>query len=64
VLSWPDQLRTERAMAELDLLVVFDYKLTATGEFANGQSLDRLCWFGCPVVAYPSTTANASTSMR
>jgi anaerobic selenocysteine-containing dehydrogenase len=35
VLSWPDQLRTERAMAELELLVVFDYKLTATGEFAH-----------------------------
>jgi anaerobic selenocysteine-containing dehydrogenase len=35
VLSWPDQARTEKAMAALDLLVVFDYKLTATAEFAH-----------------------------
>ncbi|MGE4243341.1 molybdopterin-containing oxidoreductase family protein [Ramlibacter sp.] len=35
VLAWPDQARTERAMAELDLLVVFDYKETATTDHAH-----------------------------
>lgn len=35
VLSWPDQERTERALARLDLLTVFDYKLTASAEFAD-----------------------------
>lgn len=35
VLSWPDQARTERAMAALDLLVVFDYQRTATAAFAD-----------------------------
>lgn len=35
VLSWPDQARTERAMAALDLLVVFDYQMTATAAFAD-----------------------------
>jgi anaerobic selenocysteine-containing dehydrogenase len=35
VLSWPHQLRTEKAMAALDLLVVFDYQMTATAEFAD-----------------------------
>ena len=35
VLAWPDQDRTERALADLDLLVVFDYKMTATAEYAH-----------------------------
>ena len=35
VLAWPDQARTERAMAALDLLVVFDYQQTATAAFAD-----------------------------
>lgn len=35
VLAWPDQRRTESAMRNLDLLVVFDYKMTATAQFAD-----------------------------
>lgn len=35
VLAWPDQARTERALARLDLLVAFDYRMTATAEFAD-----------------------------
>jgi anaerobic selenocysteine-containing dehydrogenase len=35
VLAWPDQLRTEAALRKLDLLVVFDYQMTATAKFAH-----------------------------
>jgi len=35
VLSWPDQSKTERALEQLELLIVFDYKMTATAEFAD-----------------------------
>jgi anaerobic selenocysteine-containing dehydrogenase len=35
VLAWPDQLRTEAALKKLDLLVVFDYQMTATARFAR-----------------------------
>ena len=35
VLAWPDQLRTEAAMGRLDLLVVFDYQMSATAQFAD-----------------------------
>jgi len=35
VLAWPDQLRTEAALHKLDLLVVFDYHMTATAQFAH-----------------------------
>jgi anaerobic selenocysteine-containing dehydrogenase len=35
VLSWPDQFRTEAALRKLDLLVVFDYHMTATAAFAH-----------------------------
>jgi anaerobic selenocysteine-containing dehydrogenase len=35
VLAWPDQLKTEAALRKLDLLVVFDYRLTATAQFAH-----------------------------
>lgn len=35
VLAWPDQLKTEAALRKLDLLVVFDYQMTATAQFAH-----------------------------
>jgi anaerobic selenocysteine-containing dehydrogenase len=35
VLAWPDQARTEAALKKLELLVVFDYKMTATARFAH-----------------------------
>lgn len=35
VLAFPDQARTEAAMADLDLLVAFDYRVTATAELAD-----------------------------
>ncbi len=35
VLAWPDQARTEQALARLDLLAVFDYRMTPTAEFAD-----------------------------
>lgn len=35
VLSWPDQRKTEAALRKLDLLVVFDYQMTATARFAT-----------------------------
>ncbi|VTU22504.1 Acetylene hydratase [Variovorax sp. SRS16] len=35
VLSWPDQAKTEAALRKLELLVVFDYKMTATAQFAH-----------------------------
>lgn len=35
VLSWPDQAKTEAALRKLELLVVFDYKVTATAQFAH-----------------------------
>ena len=35
VLAWPDQLRTEAALCKLDLLVVFDYHMSATARFAH-----------------------------
>ncbi|HSW17932.1 MAG TPA: molybdopterin-dependent oxidoreductase [Ramlibacter sp.] len=35
VLAWPDQFRTEAALRKLDLLVVFDYQMTATAQFAH-----------------------------
>lgn len=35
VLAWPDQLRTEAALRNLDLLVVLDYRVTATAHFAH-----------------------------
>lgn len=35
VLAWPDQLRTEAALRKLDLLVVFDYQMTASARFAH-----------------------------
>ncbi|MGE0231241.1 MAG: molybdopterin-dependent oxidoreductase [Flavobacteriaceae bacterium] len=35
VLAWPDRKRAEAAMRKLDLLVVFDYHMTATAELAD-----------------------------
>ncbi len=35
VLAWPDQQKAEQAMRELELLVVLDYRLTATAQFAH-----------------------------
>lgn len=35
VLSWPDQAHTERALSALDLLVVSDFRVTATAELAD-----------------------------
>ena len=35
VLAWPDQLKTEAALRKLELLVVLDYRLTATARFAH-----------------------------
>lgn len=35
VLAWPDQFRTEAALRKLSLLVVFDYRMTATARFAH-----------------------------
>jgi len=35
MLSWPDQSRTRAALEALDLLVVFDYRMTATAEHAH-----------------------------
>lgn len=35
VLSWPDQARTEAALRKLDMLVVLDYQMTATAQFAH-----------------------------
>lgn len=35
VLAWPDQARTEAALKHLELLVVFDYQMTATAQFAH-----------------------------
>ena len=33
--SWPDRAKTRRALEKLELLVVFDYKMTATAELAD-----------------------------
>ena len=33
--SWPDQAKTRKALEKLELLVVFDYKMTATAEMAD-----------------------------
>ena len=35
VLAWPDQAKTEAALRKLELLVVLDYRMTATAEFAH-----------------------------
>lgn len=35
VLAWPDQSRTERALQALDLLMVSDFRVTATAELAH-----------------------------
>lgn len=35
VLAWPDQGKTEAALAKLELLVVLDYQMTATAQFAH-----------------------------
>ena len=35
VAAWPDQLKTVRAMQQLDLLVTLDMKLSATSKFAD-----------------------------
>jgi anaerobic selenocysteine-containing dehydrogenase len=35
MLAWPDQARTEAALKRLDLLVVFDYQMTATAHLAD-----------------------------
>ncbi len=35
VLAWPDQHKTEAALKKLELLVVFDFALTATARFAH-----------------------------
>lgn len=35
VLAWPDQAKTEAALAKLELLVVLDYQMTATAQFAH-----------------------------
>jgi anaerobic selenocysteine-containing dehydrogenase len=35
VLAWPDQAKTEAALSKLELLVVLDYKMTATAQFAH-----------------------------
>lgn len=35
VLSWPDQAKTEAALSKLELLVVLDYQMTATAQFAH-----------------------------
>ena len=35
VLAWPDQLKTEAALKKIELLVVLDYRMTATAQFAH-----------------------------
>ncbi len=35
VLAWPDQAKTEAALKKLELLVVLDYQMTATAQFAH-----------------------------
>jgi anaerobic selenocysteine-containing dehydrogenase len=35
VLAWPDQEKTEAALRKLELLVVLDYRMTATAQFAH-----------------------------
>jgi len=35
VLAWPDQKKTEAALSKLELLVVLDYRMTATAQFAH-----------------------------
>jgi len=35
MLAWPDQARTEAALRKLELLVVFDYHMTATADLAH-----------------------------
>ena len=35
LMSWPDQAKTRKALEKLELLVVFDYKMTATAEMAH-----------------------------
>lgn len=35
VLAWPDQAKTEAALRKLELLVVLDYRMTASAEFAH-----------------------------
>ena len=35
VTAWPDQVKTEAALKKLELLVVLDYQMTATAQFAH-----------------------------
>jgi anaerobic selenocysteine-containing dehydrogenase len=35
MLAWPDQKKTQAALEKLELLVVFDFKMTATAELAD-----------------------------
>jgi anaerobic selenocysteine-containing dehydrogenase len=35
MLAWPDQAKTEAALKQLELLVVFDYRMTPTAELAD-----------------------------
>ena len=42
VLAWPDQAKTEAAMKKLELLVVLDYRMTATAQFAHYVIAPRL----------------------
>jgi anaerobic selenocysteine-containing dehydrogenase len=43
LLSWPDQLKTERALESLELLVVIDPHLTATAQLADYVIAPSLC---------------------
>ena len=64
VVAWPDQELTTRAMADLELLVVIDHRMSATAEFADyviapTLSLERADvphlmdrWFNAPYTNY------------
>ena len=64
VVAWPDQELTMRAMADLELLVVIDHRMSATAEFAHyvlapTLSLERADvphlmdrWFNAPYTNY------------